>query len=128
MTATTPTTASTEVVELAPSYAIPIVLALAALPIALLQVWIGAVMGLFGLFLMFQTVTLRLRLTETALDVYRSETLIRRFPYADWQNWVIFWDGFPVLFYFREVKSIHFLPILFDPKALRTALEKRIGH
>lgn len=74
---------------------------------------------------MFQTATIRLQFTENALDVYRSGTLIRRFPYQEWLNWRIFWSPVPILFYFREVKSIHFLPVLFDPKMLQTCLEQR---
>ncbi|WP_390883386.1 DUF3119 family protein [Kovacikia minuta] len=65
-----------------------------------------------------------MRFTETDFDIYRGEKLIRRFPYRDWQNWRIFWSPVPILFYFREVKSIHFLPILFDPKTLRLCLER----
>ena len=107
-----------------PSYAIPGVLILAAIPAALVQVWVSLAIALFGLFLMFQAVTIRLQFTETALDIYRSERLIRRFPYADWIAWRIFWLPVPILFYFKEVKSIHFLPILFDPKTLETCLEK----
>ena len=80
-------------------------------------------MGLFGLFLLVQTLTLTLRFTESALDVYRGNTVIRHFPYADWQHWEIFWDPIPVLFYFCEVNSIHFLPMLFNSSELRTCLE-----
>lgn len=96
-----------------------------ALPIMLLQIWVGLVIAVFGLFLIFQAITIRLLFRETTLDVYRSETLIRSFPYQDWQNWRIFWEAVPILFYFKEVKSIHFLPILFDPKQLKTCLEQR---
>lgn len=74
---------------------------------------------------MFQTATISLRFTDSALDVYRSERLIRRFPYQEWQNWRIFWPSVPILFYFKEVKSIHFLPIVFDPKMLQACLEQR---
>ncbi|PSF35166.1 DUF3119 domain-containing protein [Aphanothece hegewaldii CCALA 016] len=111
-------------VELAPNYKIPLVLVGLSLPILLIQPWIGGIFSLFGLFLMFQTVAIRLQFTETALDVYRSGQLIRQFPYQDWQNWEIFWSKVPILFYFKEVKSIHFLPIIFDAKMLRTCLEK----
>jgi hypothetical protein len=114
---------SEKVTELAPSYRIPLTLIVAALPLVIAQPFVGVPVELFGLFLLLQTVTLRLLFTETALDVYRSETLIRRFPYAEWQNWEIFWEKVPILFYFKEVKSIHFLPIIFDPKALRSCLE-----
>lgn len=88
-----------------------------------INLWLGAVLGLFGLFLLVQTLTLTLRFTETALDIYRGEKQIRTFPYADWQHWEIFWTPVPVLFYFREVNSIHFLPILFSPIELQACLE-----
>jgi hypothetical protein len=116
---------SSQTVELSPSYTLPLALVFLALPMLLLQVWVSLGLALFGFFLLFQTVTIRLQFTETALDVYRSETLIRRFPYQEWQNWRIFWPSVPILFYFKEVKSIHFLPILFDPKMLKICLEQR---
>ena len=112
-------------VQLAPSYKLPLVLVIAAIPVLLVQAWVGGAIALFGLFLMFQAATLRLQFTETALDIYRGETLIRRFPYQEWQNWQIFWPAVPILFYFKEVKSIHFLPVLFDPKTLKNCLEQR---
>jgi len=116
---------STQTVELSPSYTLPLMLTVAALPVSLLQLWVSLAIALFGLFLMFQAATIRLQFTETALDIYRSETMIRCFPYQDWQNWRIFWTPVPILFYFKEIKSIHFLPVLFDPKMLRTCLEQR---
>ncbi|MGI2903176.1 DUF3119 family protein [Tolypothrix sp. VBCCA 56010] len=112
-------------VELKPSYNIPVVLVIAAIPLLLVQPIVGGAIALFGLFLMFQAVTLRLQFTATDLDIYRGEKLIRRFPYQEWQNWRIFWNGVPILFYFKEVKSIHFLPIIFDPNTLKTCLEER---
>lgn len=112
-------------VELKPSYTIPLVLVVAAIPMLIVQPSVGGLMGLFGLFLMFQAVTLRLLFTPTDLDIYRGEKLIRRFPYREWQNWRIFWNPVPILFYFKEIKSIHFLPILFDPNTLKTCLEER---
>ncbi|MCX7594536.1 MAG: DUF3119 family protein [Fischerella sp.] len=118
-----PLSAST--VELKPSYNIPVVLAIGAIPLLLVQPWMGGAIALFGLFLMFQAVTLRLQFTATDLDIYRGEKLIRRFPYREWQNWRIFWERVPILFYFKEVKSIHFLPILFDPNTLKICLEQR---
>ena len=74
---------------------------------------------------MYQAVTLRLQFTATDLDLVRGDDLLRRFPYSEWQNWRIFWNAIPILFYFKETKSIHFLPILFDPKTLKTCLEER---
>ena len=117
---------STATTELAPNYTLPVVIIVAAIGLILISPWIGGVVALFGMFLMFQAGTLRLQFTETALDIYRGENLIRRFPYQEWQNWEIFWSNIPILFYFKEVKSIHFLPIIFDPKMLKTCLEQRI--
>lgn len=123
MTSTAPTNLSHQEIELAPSFILPIALVLVAMPLVLVQIWVGLAIALLGLFLMFQTVFIRLRFTDTALDVYRGQTLLRHFPYQDWQNWRIFWKPVPILFYFKEIKSIHFLPIIFDPKALKTSLE-----
>ncbi|MDX2243322.1 MAG: DUF3119 family protein [Leptolyngbyaceae cyanobacterium bins.302] len=114
---------STQVVELAPSYWLPIGFVLIALLMFWVQAWVSLAISVFGVFLLIQAITLRLRFTATDLDVYRGETLIRRFPYTEWQNWRIFWQPLPILFYFKEVKSIHFLPILFDPKMLQRCLE-----
>ena len=110
-------------IELAPSYKIPLVLIIAALPLAFVQKWVSLAIAILGVFLLIQTLTIRLRFTETALEVYRSEKLLRNFPYQDWLNWEIFWSPIPILFYFKEIKSIHFLPIIFDPKMLRSCLE-----
>jgi Protein of unknown function (DUF3119) len=119
------TSQSASTVELRPSYNIPVVLVMVAIPLLIVQVWLGVAIALFGLFLMFQALTLRLQFTATDLDIKRKEKLIRRFPYQEWQNWRIFWNPVPILFYFKEVKSIHFLPILFDPNTLKTCLEER---
>ncbi|MBE9030743.1 DUF3119 family protein [filamentous cyanobacterium LEGE 11480] len=124
MTSATPLS-STETVTLQPSYNIPIGLVTIAIGLTFVKWWIGLPVGLFGLFLLIQTVLLKLTFTPTALDIYRGETLIRQFPFAEWQNWEIFWGPIPILFYFREVKSIHFLPIIFDPTMLRICLEQR---
>ena len=118
---TTPPAAA--VTELDPSYRIPLALAGLAIPLAVMNPWLGGGVALFGMFLLIQAITLRLRFTETALDIYRGDRQIRQFPYAEWENWEIFWSPAPVLFYFREVGSIHLLPIIFSPNQLRTALE-----
>ncbi|MEG3438448.1 DUF3119 family protein [Pannus brasiliensis CCIBt3594] len=114
----------TGTIELAPDYKIPLILVISSLPVLFFLPWAGAGLSLFGLFLMLQTATIRLQFTPIALDVYRSGKQIRSFPYSEWQNWRIFWNKVPILFYFKEVNSIHFLPIIFDPRALRSCLEK----
>jgi hypothetical protein len=119
------TPSTTDTVELAPNYALSTALVVLGLPFFIASPWIGGAIAIFGLFLLFQTVSLRLVFTPTALEVYRSEKQIRSFPYAEWQNWEIYVGNLPVLFYFKEVNSIHFLPIIFDPQQLRTCLEQR---
>jgi hypothetical protein len=118
------TTPTATITELAPSYRIPLVLIAVAIPLLFGQIWLAGGLGLFGVFLLVQALTLRLRFTDSALDIYRGDTLIRNFPYAEWQYWEIFWSPIPILFYFREINSIHFLPILFNPTQLRTCLEQ----
>jgi Protein of unknown function (DUF3119) len=110
-------------VELLPNYTIPLVIITAAIPVAALQLWVGLAIGVFGVFLTIQTAIIRLKFTTTALDVYRGSKLIRTFPYSEWETWQIFWQPLPILFYFKEVNSIHFLPIIFDSQMLRTCLE-----
>jgi hypothetical protein len=123
MTTASPTNL-TGTIELKPNYRIPLVLVFASFPLVFFLPWVGAGLSLFGLFLMLQTAIIRLQFTPTALDVYRSRKLILSFPYQEWQNWRIFWEPVPILFYFKEIKSIHFLPIIFDPATLKGCLEK----
>jgi Protein of unknown function (DUF3119) len=123
MTPSTNPTSSNDI-ELNPSYIIPLAVIAATIPLVWLQIWVALVVGLFGLFLLVQTALIRLRFTATALEVYRSGTEIRRFPYTEWAEWQIFWPPVPILFYFREVNSIHFLPMLFDAEQLQSCLEQ----
>ncbi len=113
-----------QIIELAPNYRIPIFLVISAIPLFLVNIIVAAVISLLGLFLMFQTVAIRLQFSQTALDVRRSGKVIRSFPYSAWSNWRIFWQPVPILLYFREINSIHFLPIIFDAKTLVDCLEK----
>ncbi|PZV20291.1 MAG: DUF3119 domain-containing protein [Leptolyngbya sp.] len=109
--------------DLPSSYRIPLAVVGLAVLLAFLNLWLGGIVGIFGVFLLVQAIILTLRFTNTALDIYWGDTLIRTFPYAEWQHWEIFWGPVPILFYFREVNSIHFLPILFGPTELRACLE-----
>jgi hypothetical protein len=110
--------------ELAPNYTIAIVLIAVALPLTWWQLWVGLPLLAFALFLLIQTNGIRLKFTAASLVVSRFGKEIRSFPYAEWEEWQIFWRPLPILFYFREVNSIHFLPMLFDPQQLRTCLEQ----
>ena len=113
--------------ELQPRFWVPLGVVGLGLACGLLSWIAAAVVVLFGCFLMLQTALLRLRFEAEALVVTRSGNEIRRFPYSDWMGWRVFWPGVPVLFYFREVNSIHFLPMLFDANALKEQLTTRIG-
>lgn len=120
-------------VTLAPRVWVP--LGVVALGLALLPVaprWGGVpvlalLVSLFGLFLLLQSQLLRLQFSEEALLVWRQQSLLRRFPYAEWLGWKLFWGPLPVLFYFREQRSIHLLPVLFDATTLREQLTRRLS-
>ncbi len=119
-----PELATSTTTQLQPSYAIPTFLIILAGASYWVYAWLCPFVGLLGLSLAYQAATLRLVFTANALDIYRGASQIRHFPYQEWQNWRIFWAPVPTLLYFRETKSIHFLPILFDPKALETNLKQ----
>ena len=116
-------------VTLSPDARLPllvVVLGVALLPLPLTP-WPTAVVVLFGVFLLIQTASLRLEFEEQALIVWQNGRELRRFPYDQWLTWRLFAPWLPGLFYFRETKSIHFLPILFNQKQLREQLELRVG-
>lgn len=115
---------STQVVELAPNFRIPGVLILLAGGFYFVSWWLAGAIAILGLFLAVQTVLIRLQFTDQALNVLRAGKIILTFPYSEWLNWEIFWSPIPILFYFKEVKSIHFLPIIFDAKTLADCLQK----
>lgn len=115
---------STQVVELAPNFRIFGVLILVAGGLYFVSWWLAGAIAILGLFLAVQTVLIRLQFTDQALNVLRTGNIILSFPYSEWLNWEIFWSPIPILFYFKEVKSIHFLPIIFDAKTLADCLQK----
>lgn len=115
---------STEVIELAPNYKIPLALIAIAIALSFFSLAVAIVIAILGLFLTIQTVLIRLQFTNQSLLVLRSGKIIKTFPYSEWLNWEIFWSPIPILFYFREVNSIHFLPIIFDSSTLVDCLNK----
>ena len=130
--ATPEATPGSQGVLLEASFGVPIgvvVLGLASLglsPWAAWAPWLAGILVVFGLFLALQTALLRLEFAPDALLVWRQTSLLRRFPYDQWIGWKLFWPGFPVLFYFREQRSIHLLPVLFDATSLRHNLERHL--
>ena len=101
----TPSLATAETVVLKPSFRLPIGLAITSTPLSFLSIWAAIPIFLFAFFLGIQAATLRLHFTNVALEIYRGQTQIRIFPYADWYHWEIYWPALPILFYFREVNS-----------------------
>ena len=89
--------------------------------------WLTLGLVLFGGFLLLQARLISLRFTSADLEVWRGGQPIRSFPYAEWLGWKLFWPGLPILFYFREEKSLHLLPVLFDAGTLREQLEQRLA-
>lgn len=124
-----PATTGQEPVSISPSPRLPlliVILSATLLPLPLRPLPTLAV-GLFGLFLLVQTYSLRLEFTADTLVVWRGQNELRRFPYTEWKSWRLFAAWLPGLLYFREVNSIHFLPILFNPAELREQLVQRMG-
>ena len=130
---TTPSAPGTGQV-LAPSVGVPLgVVALGGSSLGLWPLWNGApwlagIVAVFGLFLLLQTALLRLEFNGDSLLVWRQNSLLKRFPYAEWLSWRLFWPALPVLFYFREQRSIHLLPVLFDGAELQRQLNHHLGH
>jgi len=118
------TSTSGATTALPPNYRLAIIITLLGVALCFAQLLLGFLVSVFGLFLIVQTGSIRLIFTGTALEVRRKEALLKTFPYADWESWTLFWPPVPILFYFKEVNSIHFLPILFSPQALRESLEQ----
>ncbi|MFM7265764.1 MAG: DUF3119 family protein [Cyanobium sp.] len=125
--------AADEGLTLEPRYGVPVgVVLLGVACLALLPLWGGVrwlalVVALFGLVLALQTAQLRLQFADAELVVRRNGTVIRSFPYAAWRGWLLFCPAVPVLFSFREEKSIHLLPMLFDAGVLRERLEHHLA-
>jgi hypothetical protein len=114
-------------VILAPRPWVPLGVVLLGVASLALNLWAALVVGLFGLFLLLQSQLLRLQFSAEALLVWRGASLLRSFPYSDWLGWRLFWQPLPVLFYFREQRSIHLLPVLFDATTLREQLNLHVS-
>lgn len=85
---------------------------------------VGVALVVFGLFLGFQTATVRIVFGATDFEVWQYRRRVVGFPYNEWVSWRVFFPGVPVLFYFREVYSPHFIPMLFSYRQLVENLER----
>ena len=62
--------------DLPRSYRIPLGLLGLAIPLGFVKLWLGAIAGLFGLFLLVQVLTLTLRFTDSALEVASARAVL----------------------------------------------------
>ena len=118
------TTETSSPTILSPSYWLPLGLVVLGVGLYWVSLWAAIPVGLFGIFLGIQATILRIHFTNSAFELYRGTTQIRQFPYEEWQNWEIYFGPVPILFYFKEIRSIHFLPIVFNSGQLKDALER----
>jgi len=118
-----------ESITISPSFQLPIILI--ALSFSLLFLKIGLfptiISASFSFFLLLQSFTLRIKITQDDFIVLQLGKEIRRFPFKNWLTWKLFLPSLPGIFYFREKSSPHLLPILFNPKQLRDQLKDKVG-
>ena len=116
-------------IVLTPMHRLPILIALLGIPILLTPISnsIGIAISIFGLFLLIQSFTLRVKFTSEDFIVLQLGKEIRRFPFKTWLSWRILLPQLPGILYFRETASPHLLPILFDIDMLKSQLELRVG-
>ena len=117
-----------EPVMISPSFQLPIILII--LSFMLLFLKIGSlptiVFASFSFFLLLQSFTLRIKITNDDFIVLQLGKEIRTFPFKNWISWKFFFPIIPGIFYFREKSSPHLLPILFNPKQLKDELIKKV--
>ena len=117
-------------VTISPSFQLPIILI--ALSFSLLFLKIGSfptiISASFSFFLLLQSFTLRIKISQNDFIVLQLGKEIRRFPFKNWLTWKLFLPSLPGIFYFREKSSPHLLPILFNPEQLRNQLKDKVGE
>ncbi len=126
---TSPTSNPKTSITLDPNPRLPLIIlifGLTLLPLPL-HPWPSVLIGLLSILLLIQTFALRLELTPEDLVVWQFGKELRRFPFKDWLAWRLLLPKLPGILYFREVKSPHLLPILFDPHRLEIELKGRVG-
>ena len=116
-------------VILSPMHRLPILIILIGLPVLLIPFprWISIIIICFGFFLLIQSFTLKIKITEKEFIVLQLGKQIRCFPFKNWLAWRLFLPQLPGILYFRETASPHLLPILFDREMLEKQLKLRVG-
>ena len=118
-----------ESLTISPSFQLPIILIFLSFMLLFLNIgyWPTIVSASFSFFLLLQSFTLRIKITNEDFVVLQFGKEIRTFPFKNWIAWKLFFPIIPVIFYFREKSSPHLLPILFDPKQLKNELLKKVN-
>ena len=117
-----------EPITISPAFQLPIILIILSFMLLFLNIgyWPTIVSGSFSFFLLLQTFTLRIKITNEAFVVLQLGKEIRTFPFKNWISWKLFFPIIPIIFYFREKSSPHLLPILFNPDQLKNELLKKV--
>ena len=115
-------------VTISPSFQLPIILLILSFMLLFLNIgyWPTILFSSFSLFLLLQSFTLRIKITDEDFVVLQLGKEIRTFPFKNWISWKFFFPIIPGIFYFREKSSPHLLPILFDPVQLKSELMKKV--
>jgi len=117
-----------EPITISPAFQLPIILIILSFMLLFLNIgyWPTIVSGSFSFFLLLQTFTLRIKITNEAFVVLQLGKEIRTFPFKNWISWKLFLPVIPIIFYFREKSSPHLLPILFNSEQLKNELLKKV--
>jgi len=115
-------------VTISPSFQLPIILIVLSFMLLFLNIgyWPTIAFASFSFFLLLQSFTLRIKITNEDFIVLQLGKEIRTFPFKNWIAWKFFFPIVPGIFYFREKSSPHLLPILFNPKQLKNELLKKV--
>ncbi len=118
----------TEPVTISPSFQLPIILIILSFMLLFLNIgyWPTIVFAAFSFFLLLQSFTLRIKITNEDFVVLQLGKEIRTFPFKNWISWKFFSPIIPGIFYFREKSSPHLLPIIFNPEQLKNELIKKV--
>ncbi len=124
-----PSMKKSDEILLKPMHRLPLIIVLLGIPLFLADIpnFVGISISTFGLFLLIQSFTLKVKITSEDFIVLQLGKELRRFPFKNWLAWRIFFPQLPGILYFRETASPHLLPILFDIDILKSQLESRVG-
>ncbi len=117
-----------ELVTINPNFQLPLILIfLSFLPLLFnVGLWSTIIFASFSFFLLIQTFTLRIQISNDDFIVLQLGKEIRRFPFKNWLAWKLFLPKLPGIFYFREKSSPHLLPIIFNPDELQRELLNKV--